>query len=728
MTNFESYAEAQQSSQKSTLNVTERVTEAAGLFPDKTAVSDENHSIIFSELILISDVLAEKLLAKNIQLEQKVGISCGKSVEAVVSAFAVMKVGAAYVPLDADYPDERLIYIAENSCMNIIFCVKGNAPMWAEGFEVIEIDIEQILKSEPPEEHISFNCSPTSLAYSMYTSGSTGTPKGVEIEHRNLNQEIDWNIEFHKLTSKDVASLVSSFSFDVSVSEIWSTLSVGARLCIAPPSAVYVPQNMIDWMCRKGITVGLVGTPVAEKIIRMQWPDECSLRTMRTMGDRLRVRPLPNLPFNLYNEYGPTECTVTVTAGLVSSEDDGKYPHIGSEVGDCVIHILDDELNPVKEGEEGELCISGDCVARGYAGMPEKTAEVFVPDPIIKGNRMYRTGDVAKRRPDGNIDYVGRRDLQVQIRGFRVELSEIEKFVLDSENVNSAAVVASEEEDGIRLYCFAEPKAKPFSVESLTDFLASKLPTYMRPSGYYVLEEMPLNVNGKIDRKKLFADVVENRIEAHSRTDQIVMPRNPMEEVLWETWKKILRREDFGIYENFFDLGGHSLMAIKMETLLSKRGLALDFEKVIKYPVIAQLAAFLEFKVDGAENSDEKCIVSLNKGEKGRPPIYFLHSTSGDILAYANIVHELGEDQPCFGFQSIGLWHIDQADKTIEQMAARYVKLLNDIQPEGKFALVGWCFGGWIAYEMARIFKKQGRNVSILALIDAPAKLAGGKK
>ncbi|OXU14685.1 amino acid adenylation domain-containing protein [Sedimentisphaera salicampi] len=721
-------AEVDQSLQEKVLNVTQRVSKAAEQFPDKTAVSDENHSITFSELISVSDVIAKELLSRKIKMEEKVGISCGQSVEAVVSALAVMKVGGAYVPLDADYPDERLIYIAENSNMNVLFCIKGNPPKWAEGREIIEVDLDEILKSEFPKEHILVDYPPNTLAYSMYTSGSTGTPKGVEIEHRNLNQEIDWNIEFHELTSDDTASLVSSFSFDVSVSEVWSTLSVGARVCVAPPSKVYSPKNLIEWLCSAGITVALLGTPLAEKAIRLEWPEDCPVRTVRTMGDRLRVRPLPDLPFKLYNEYGPTECTVTVTAGLVSPEDDGKYPHIGKEVGDCVIHILDEELNPVQDGEEGELCISGGCVARGYAGMPEKTAEVFVPDPIIKGNRMYRTGDVAKRRPDGNIDYVGRRDLQVQIRGFRVELSEIEKYVLDSKNVNSAAIVASEEDDGIRLYCFIEPKSEPFNVKSLTDFLSSKLPTYMRPSGYYVLEKMPLNVNGKIDRKKLLADVVDNRIERHSRTDEIVKPRNPMEEVLWETWKQILRREDFGIYDNFFDLGGHSLMAIKMEALLSKRGLTLTFEKVINYPVISQLAAFLEFKVAGKESSDEKCIVTLNKGRKDRAPVYFLHSTSGDILGYANIVHTLGEDQPCFGFQSIGLWHIDQADKTIEQMASRYVKLLNEIQPEGPFALVGWCFGGWVAYEMAKIFRKQGRQVEILALIDAPAKLTGSKK
>ena len=698
-----------------------RFIDACQQYSDNEAIVDGKVSLTYSQLNSITSIYAKMLLDRGTQFNQRIGVACGRGIEFIVAALSIMKSGAGFVPIDPEYPADRIKYIINDSEISFIFCCDAfDVDALPENIEVCKIDFGKMLALNLPSESVAIEIPSNALAYTIYTSGSTGKPKGVEIEHQNLANLIDWQLEYYDITSEDKASQLAKCSFDTSISEIWPFLTIGATVYIAPEEILLSPSELINWICETGITVCDVTTPLAEFVISERWPQYTSLRILKTGGDRLKKRPRKGLPFKFYNEYGPTECTVISTVGIVDHEGDG-FPHIGVAIKGNVTHILDDKLDKVDSGSEGELYISGKSVGRGYVKLLDLTSEKFIDDPYIPGNKMYRTGDIVRLRTDGNIDYVGRRDFQIQIRGFRVELSEIEKVVLEHSKVPEVAVIAIEQEAGYELVCFVSLIAdSQFDEAALRSYLIGKMPEYMVPSRIVVIEKMPLNSNGKIDRK-LLLEMAKSTDSLDSSEKTIQKPRNPMEEVLWEIWKKLLTRDDFGIYDNFFDLGGHSLMLIRMESLLSKRGLYVPLQKILQNPQIAKLAAYLDFKIAGGMDNEDTCLVELNEGDPDKPAIFFVHSMSGDILGYSNLVHDLGEDQPCYGFQSSCLSDVTNVDRTIYEMANHYVEIMLEFQPEGPYILSGWCFGGFVAYEMARILKERGKDVGLLVLIDSPA-------
>ncbi|OXU16053.1 amino acid adenylation domain-containing protein [Sedimentisphaera salicampi] len=707
------------------IDLPESFVRFAGLSPDKPAVCADSNFLTYSELDKITDLLATKLINAGVKADSRVAVFYDSSLEFIAAALAVLKAGGGYVPVDPGYPDERIDYIIQNAQVSCAFAPAGTVnKAFLEGITCFPVDLDQ-LKNTERKERICVDVSEDSLAYVIYTSGSTGNPKGVEVERRNLKNLIEWQLNYYQINARDRASNLARSSFDTSVSEIWPYLMAGASVYIPQERIVLNPKKMIEWLCASRITICDMTTQLAELAVFENWPSECSLRVLKTGGERLKKRPPAGLSFDLYNEYGPTECTVIATSGKVSPAcAGGEFPDIGVAISGNKAHILGADLKPVAKGSEGELCISGKGVARGYIGLDEEMEERFIQSPFDPAARMYRTGDLVRRKEDGNLEYIGRKDSQIQIRGFRVEPGEIEKAVTEYGGVKEAAVISSDEQDSeIKLLCFvAADDINNFSEEKLLSYLKEKLPDYMQPAQIFTVEKIPLNHNGKTDRDALL-EIAKEDVPQPNRTDsKVVMPRNPMEEVLWDIWEQLLGRSDFGVYENFFDLGGHSLMLIKMDSLLSERGLYVGIEKILQYPEIARLSGCLDFRVAGeACCSGEKCLIELNKGSRGRLPVYFIHSLSGDVLGYANLVHHLGKDQPCYGFQSAGLSDLDKAHKTLPEMAEHYVKLMLDFQPEGPYLLAGWCFGGFIAYEMAQMLKGMGRQVGMLLMVDAPS-------
>ncbi|AQQ08935.1 Surfactin synthase subunit 2 [Sedimentisphaera cyanobacteriorum] len=713
------------STEDSELEVPKSFVKYAELNPDKPAVCDYSHYLTYQELDKVTDLLASKLISAGVKADSRVAVLYDRGIEFTAAALAVLKAGGGYVPVDPDYPEERINYIIQNAQVSCVFASKNrHYEKLLEAVPFIDVDIEQ-LKNKERQKRICSDVSEESLAYVIYTSGSTGRPKGVEVERRSLKNLINWQVNFYKISLSDRASNLARTCFDTSVSEIWPYLMAGASVHIPPERIIFNIEKLIDWLCANRITICDMTTRLAELAVFENWPCDCSLKVLKTGGERLSKRPPEGLSFDLYNEYGPTECTVIATCGKVSPAGrNDELPDIGDVISGNKAHILGPDLKPAAKGGQGELCISGKSVARGYLGLEDETKEKFVQSPFNPAERMYRTGDIVCRKENGNLEFIHRKDSQIQVRGFRVEPGEIEKAVMEYAGVKEAAVAASDSSGSEKkLLLFAVPeKRQSFKEEDLRAYIRGKLPDYMQPAQIFTIDKIPLNQNGKTDRDALLKSAQEGLSQSEKAGSGIVMPRNPMEEVLRDIWVQLLERSDFGVYDNFFDLGGHSLMLIKMDSLLSERGLFVGIEKILQYPEIAGLAGFLDFKnAGGADSSEEKCLVELNKGSRQRLPVYFIHSLSGDVLGYANMVHHLGKDQPCYGFQSAGLSDLNKAHKTLPEMAEYYVNLLLDFQPEGPYLLLGWCFGGFIAYEMAQMLQDMGRKVGMLLMVDVPS-------
>jgi len=438
-----------------------------------------------------------------------------------------------------------------------------------------------------PTTYSPVNPDPSSLAYVIYTSGSTGRPKGVEITHANLSNLIDWHQAAFAVTPADRASQVAGLGFDAAVWEIWPHLTAGATLHFADEITRRSPTALHDWLIAQKITISFVPTILAEQLLQSDWPAQTPLRIFLTGADTLHRRPAAGLPFVLVNNYGPTECTVVATSGIVNPDSaDTARPPIGRPITNANIHILDDNLHPVPPGEPGELCISGLLVGRGYRNNPELTAQRFINLPD-GSPRVYRTGDRASLLANGEIAFLGRLDDQVKIRGYRVELGEIVARLDRAPGIQASAVVAiqSPTDAGPVLvaYIVATPDAR-MTPSDLREFLAAKLPDYMIPSRFVTLAELPMTANGKLDKSALPAappiaapapaanDGVQKRIAAMVAA--------------------LLEQPAVGPEENFFMIGGHSMLGVQLVARIRDMfGVKLTLRQLFNAPTIAALTA-----------------------------------------------------------------------------------------------------------------------------------------
>ncbi|MCG8349646.1 MAG: condensation domain-containing protein, partial [Chloroflexales bacterium] len=431
----------------------------------------------------------------------------------------------------------------------------------------------------------------------IYTSGSTGRPKGVQIEHRGLLNLIFWHQRAFEVSASDRATLVAGPGFDASVWEIWPCLTAGASLHIPPDDVRAMPVQLRDWLVAQAVSISFLPTPLAEQVLNLDWPDDSALRLFLTGGDRLQSFPAPNLPFTLVNNYGPTESTVVATSGIVPpAASSGLAPTIGRPIANTQLYILDRHGQPTPVGVPGELHIGGSSLARGYHNRPELTAERF----ISRSNgstceRLYKTGDLVRYRPDGTIEFLGRADDQVKLRGFRIELGEIEAVLAQHPFVREATVIVREDAPGAkRLAAYivtsdefrAMDSAQP-AVAVFRQWVQQKLPDYMVPAAFVLLAALPLTPNGKVDRKALPApDAVRSDLD-----DAYVVPATPAEETLAQIWSEVLGVKQVGIHDNFFVLGGDSILSIQVISRANQAGLQLSPKLLFQYPTIAELAA-----------------------------------------------------------------------------------------------------------------------------------------
>ncbi|HWG91593.1 MAG TPA: amino acid adenylation domain-containing protein, partial [Candidatus Thermoplasmatota archaeon] len=562
------------------------VAARAAQSPDRLAVKAPEGRLTYGELDARAEALAQHLAGRGIGCGDVVGVLLDRSLDEIVALLAVLKAGAAYLPLDPAHPRERLQFMLEDSGAKALLvhnATENRTP--TTGAPVLRVDAHGLATPSPAPARAA--AQPDDLAYVIYTSGSTGKPKGVAVTHRSLANLVAWHNETYRLGPEDHSTHLAGLSFDASVWEVWPPLVAGASLHLPDEDTRLDPEALAAWLLKEGVTTAFAPTPLAERLLAIPWPKLTPLRFLLTGGDRLQRPPPPGLPFTLVNHYGPTEATVVATAAPVPPAQDNRPPTIGRPIRNTRVYVLDRHGQPVPTCVPGELCVAGVGLARGYLHRPDLTAERFVPDPFFPGERMYRTGDLVRWLPSGELEFLGRLDHQVKIRGFRIELGEIEAALIQHDAVREAVVLAREFGPGDkRLVAYIVGEA---DTASLRDHLKARLPEAMVPAAFVFLDALPLTRNGKVDRQALPMPVTAS--EERGATEAVPL-QDETERLLAGIWREVLRVAHVGAQDNFFALGGDSILSLQVVARARREGLPLSPKHLFQHQTVADLAAF----------------------------------------------------------------------------------------------------------------------------------------
>ena len=572
----------------------------AAATPEATALVFEDQSLNYTELNARANQLAHYLIGLGVKPETRVGIAVERSIEMAVGLLAILKAGGAYVPLDPDYPSDRLAYMVKDSGIELLLTqqhLRDALPV-ADGLNVIDLDRLEVAHHAPTNPNVALYGE--NLAYVIYTSGSTGRPKGAANRHGSLVNRLQWMQEAYGLTADDAVLQKTPFSFDVSVWEFFWPLMQGARLVMAPPGAHREPTQLVELIRTHKITTLHFVPSMLQAFLTHGEVEACTSLTRLVCSGEALPAELQNQVFArlpqvaLYNLYGPTEAAIDVTHW--TCQDDGRNQvAIGQPIAGIRTYVLDGDLNMTPPGVAGELYLGGVGLARGYLHRPDLSAERFIADPFTEGERLYRTGDLVRWREDGQLEYLGRLDHQVKIRGLRIELGEIEAELLAQSAVREVVVVAQERPGGSSLVAYVVPQAdSELDTNSLCEALGKKLPDYMVPGVVVTLEALPLNANGKVDRKAL-------PVPDLASSSQYEPPQGEVEELLAEIWSEMLGFEMVGRHDNFFELGGHSLLALKVLEQMRHRGLTAQVRTLFQHPELTSFALALMQAPEPAE-------------------------------------------------------------------------------------------------------------------------------
>jgi amino acid adenylation domain-containing protein/FkbH-like protein len=693
--------------------------------PEAVAVVYGGKSLTYSELNARANQLAHYLRRHKIETGAPVAVCMERSARMVVGFLAILKAGGAYVPMDPRYPGERLAFMLDDARTSVLLTEQSllrHLPHRKVKAICLDADAGEIQSQSlenPPND-----TRPEDIAYIIYTSGSTGQPKGVEVPHRAVNRLV-LKTNYIELDASDRMAQVSNISFDAATFEIWGALLNGAQLRGIATDVALSPQEFAGELREQGITAMFLTSALFSQLAAEVPGAFATLRTLIAGGEALDPKwvraVLKGCPLlRLVNGYGPTENTTFTCCALLRDVPEGAVSvPIGRPISNTQVYILDPHLNPVPIGVPGELYAGGDGLARGYWNRPDLTAEKFIVHQFTQhgpGHCLYRTGDLARYMPDGNIEFLGRIDNQVKIRGFRVELGEIEAVLGRHQGVRECAVNvigAGAGQNRLVAYFAVQSQRAPKSSQ-LRAFLAAQLPDYMVPSAFVQLEALPLTPNGKVDRRAL-PEPDHGRL---SQEKKYASPRDAIELELTRIWESVLGIEGVGIEDQFFDLGGHSLLAVRVAARIEKAfGRKLPLAAIFMAPTIERLAAAIRDEMREDSATAGTSVVELQpKGTQ--PPLFLVHGAGGGMLwGYVNLARYLGPDQPVLGFSSRGLDGRAEFG-TIEEMAAQYVRDLRVVQPRGPYHLGGYCFGGNVAYEMARQLESQGQKVALLAFLN----------
>ncbi len=699
--------------------VHEAVSRRAALQPDAIAVETVTRSMTYAALDDRSTALASRLRSLGVGSGSLVGIFMDRSLEMLAGIFGVLKVGAAYVPLDPSYPADRIAFMLADTQAPVVLTQRSLAlQLPASGAKVIFVDEEweALGRSLSDEEKVGLPVSIEAgqLAYVIYTSGSTGRPKGVMISHESLANHMAWMNEAFPMTSSDAVLQKTPFSFDASVWEFYAPLMTGARLVMADPQKHRDALYMISAVNRHKITVLQVVPTMLGMLLDTGKLASCeSLRRMFAGGEaltlELRNRFHAVSRANLINLYGPTETTIEVTSFTCRQDDDVSRIPIGTPVSNVGAYVLDERLEPVPAGVPGELYIGGPAVARGYLGRRALTAEKFVPDPFCSapGARMYRTGDRARLCNDGTLEYLGRLDEQLKIRGHRIEPGEVEAVLEAHGSVRSAAVAARPSGAGMTLAAYVVLKdgaeTWPRYEASLREHLKRSLPAQAVPSSITVLDSLPTTPSGKVDRRALPDPAMS--VEHTAR----VRPRTATEEIVAGIWSEVLGLSEVGVDEDFFDLGGHSLnAAAALVKINGLTGMSLPLTLFFEGATVEHIARLIDKGVDAREMPT---LIEIRRGGE-KTPLFLVSAPRVNSLGYVFLARHLHPGRQIYGLQrhhrtvANGPYTQDEYEDT----ASSYLKAMKEVQPNGPYLIAGFCEGAHIAFEVCRQLEQLGEE------------------
>jgi amino acid adenylation domain-containing protein len=694
----------------------------AGRTPEAIAVVSEERRLTYGELNRSANRLAHYLIDSGVGPETLVGLMLERSAEMVVALLGVLKAGGAYVPIDPSYPSARLAFMLDDAHIAVLLTdLRSSARLPPHGARVIRLDAEGDALSRQPDDNPPCRAGADNAAYCIYTSGSTGAPKGVLVAHRGVCNLIAAQVEAFAVRGESRVLQFASGGFDAAVSEVFTALATGARLCLLSRETLLSGAGLVELQREQKVTVATLPPSVLAVLSPEEWP---TLETLVSAGERCsaEVAARWSKGRRFVNAYGPTEATVCATL----YEHDGARagePPIGRPISNTRVYLLDEWLNIVPVGVTGELHIGGVGLARGYLRRPGLTAERFIPDPFgtRPGARLYKTGDLARYLPDGNIRFLGRRDGQLKIRGFRVEPGEIEATLEEHAAVSEAAVLAREDRPGdprLVAYVVAKPRAA-LAGEELRLFSRQRLPEHMVPSSFVLLDELPLTPNGKLDRAALPAPQ-----GAHADTPGVcVAPRDLPESQLAVIWEELLHVEA-DVRDNFFELGGHSLLAMRLLARIEQvTGKRLDVAALFRAPTIEALAVLLRREECATARSP---VIALQPHGSLRP-VFFVHPAGGSVFSYYSLARRMGSERPFYGLEARGPDGEPKPGRQIELTAADYVEAVQAVEPEGPYLLGGWSTGGVMAFEMARQLQARGAEVALVVLLDSVAPGGGGR-
>ena len=723
--------------------------------PGAIAVSGAGREYTYAQVNELADRVARYIVAKGLPIESPVGVFADRSPDLFVLFPGVLKAGCAYVPLDPLHPLERLKYMLDEMKAPLIVTATDSHPFGdVPGTEFVHI--KTILETAParvagyPRE-----VKPHNLAYIIFTSGSTGKPKGAMLEHRGLVNFCYYYRHFHDYKVGERCAEMVRPGFDASMSELAGFFFNGVAAFIPDNDAMANPARLVEFIVKNKVTRSFTATPLGELLIEEEWPQSgVAMFELQMGGEALRKRPAKRHPFNVTNVYGPTENTNISTEYVLveRGEDDQRTIPIGFPVANTEAIILTEDLKPVKPGEEGELFLGGVQLARGYLNRPDLTAEKFIPHPFdsTPGARLYRTGDLARYRDDGAIEWLSRIDFQVKIRGYRVELGEIETVLNARAGVKQAVVVPVMKEgkvESLAAYWVPDVAGKTSS-ETLAAELRKLLPDAMNPKQYVEMDILPLSPNGKIDRKNLppinakqgdMARVRGGAMDYCGRLEGGHAQENPsgeslpavlgvetdrnrapdeLERKLIEIWKAILKLPSAGVRENFIDIGGTSLNALRIVSMI-RRELKFDIPvgQIFSASTVERLAAKLRAPKDESTGAKGN-LIQIQPGAPGHAPIFGIHGFGGYVFLFYLLAKYLGPEIPVYALRGNGLEPGEKPDDTFDQMAARYLKEILPVAGSGPVHLFGYSLGGAVTFEAARQLRAQNHAVGVVGMFD----------